>query len=441
MDLQTAFSLSTDSMAPSQNETEVESRREDQANRVFDSVLKSELFGDVQSSTSPTSHRSPSRSTDSSFSNVPTPKNLFSYQSPTKPDSSTMEVRSDLYSVSPFRQDSQRLLLSPKKKEREIAKVPYRVLDAPQLTDDFYLNLLDWGPQDILAVGLGSCVYVWNAATGKVSQLCDLHQDQICSIAWIGAGTHLAVGTQSGLVEIWDASTEKCTRTMTGHESRTCSLTWNHHVLTSGARDHNIIHRDVRSPSHYLKKLTNVHTQEVCGLKWNLEENKLVSGGNDNKVVVWEGLNERPLFQFNEHLGAVKALSWSCHQRGILASGGGTADKRLKIWNTLTGQKIQDIETGSQICNLMWSKNSNEIVSTHGYPRNQISVWGYPSMQQVASLTGHTSRVLYLAMSPDGRTIVTGAGDETLRFWSVFDKSKSDLDKPSVLLDSFMRLR
>ena len=40
----------------------------------------------------------------------------------------------------------------------------------------------------------------------------------------------------------------------------------------------------------------------------------------------------------------------------------------------------------------------------------------------VASLTGHTHRVLYLAMSPDGETIVTGAGDETLRFWNAFPK-------------------
>jgi cell division cycle 20-like protein 1 (cofactor of APC complex) len=41
-------------------------------------------------------------------------------------------------------------------------------------------------------------------------------------------------------------------------------------------------------------------------------------------------------------------------------------------------------------------------------------------MTQVVSLTGHTYRVLYLAMSPDGRVVVTGAGDETLRFWNVF---------------------
>lgn len=41
-------------------------------------------------------------------------------------------------------------------------------------------------------------------------------------------------------------------------------------------------------------------------------------------------------------------------------------------------------------------------------------------MNKVATLVGHSHRVLYLATSPDGSTIVTGAGDETLRFWNVF---------------------
>ena len=45
-------------------------------------------------------------------------------------------------------------------------------------------------------------------------------------------------------------------------------------------------------------------------------------------------------------------------------------------------------------------------------------------MEKIATLTGHTFRVLYLAMSPDGQTLVTGAGDETLRFWKVFPAKK-----------------
>ena len=45
-------------------------------------------------------------------------------------------------------------------------------------------------------------------------------------------------------------------------------------------------------------------------------------------------------------------------------------------------------------------------------------------MRKIQTLTGHTYRVLYLAMSPDGQTIVTGAGDETLRFWNAFPETK-----------------
>lgn len=45
-------------------------------------------------------------------------------------------------------------------------------------------------------------------------------------------------------------------------------------------------------------------------------------------------------------------------------------------------------------------------------------------MKKLATLTGHQFRVLYLAQSPDGETVVTGAGDETLRFWKLFPKMK-----------------
>jgi WD40 repeat protein len=132
-----------------------------------------------------------------------------------------------------------------------------------------------------------------------------------------------------------------------------------------------------------------------------------------------------PLFQFNDHVAAVKAVAWSPHQNGLLASGGGTADRTIRYWNTLTGACVHAVDTGSQVCNLVWSASVNEVVSTHGYSLNQIIVWKYPSMHKVATLTGHSTRVVYLAMSPDGQSIVTGAGDETLRFWHLFPSGKS----------------
>jgi cell division cycle 20-like protein 1 (cofactor of APC complex) len=69
-------------------------------------------------------------------------------------------------------------------KPRRVNKNPVKVLDAPALSDDFYLNLIDWSSQNQLAVGLGNCIYLWNAETSKVTRLCELNMDSITSVAW-----------------------------------------------------------------------------------------------------------------------------------------------------------------------------------------------------------------------------------------------------------------
>jgi cell division cycle 20-like protein 1 (cofactor of APC complex) len=482
INLQAAFSLVRDEVAAQPrkpNASELDYQRVDEANRTFSTLLKAELFGNDVPSAVPTATTASSGATSRGTSGSTTTtsdtqlgghtpphgsqsapvtpnKNLFRYNSPSRQKSSTVTTggrhggrllggetansQHEIYSISPVRMDSQRLLLSPRKQPRPVCKVPYKVLDAPELADDFYLNLVDWGSKDILGVGLGRCVYLWNAQSGSVNKLCSLEDDMVTSISWIKRGTHLAVGTSKGLVQIWDAERCKRVRQMTGHELRVGSLAWNDHILSSGSQDHSILHRDVRIADHYIQRLTG-HRQEVCGLRWNPEENQLASGGNDNKLLIWEGLNADPLYKFNDHEAAVKAVAWSPHQRGLLASGGGTADRRIRFWNTLTGTALEEIDTGSQVCNLAWSKNSKELVSTHGYSQNQVMIWKYPSMQQVATLTGHTYRVLYLAMSPDGRTIVTGAGDETLRFWNIFDENRNRSRGNNSLLDVFQQLR
>ncbi|KAG5357807.1 Fizzy-related protein-like protein [Yarrowia sp. B02] len=393
----------------------------------------------------PSGNTPPRNSTSRSVPTTPT-RNLFSYRSSidrlTSGGSGRKAALDSLYSLSPVRPESQQLLLSPRKSPRPVAKIPYKVLDAPELADDFYLNLLDWGSNNVLGVGLNACVYLWQARTGGVSKLLDLSQDgdKVTSLQWITRGNHLAVGTERGLVQIWDAEHNKKVRTMSGHQLRVGCLAWKDHILSSGSRDRCIAHRDVRVADHYVEKFY-AHRQEVCGLKWSFDDNQLASGGNDNKLVVWDGISDKPIYRYSDHEAAVKAIAWSPHQRGLLASGGGTADKRIRFWNTTTGALLNEIDTGSQVCNLMWSKNSNEVVSTHGYSQNQIIIWKYPSMQQVAQLKGHTYRVLYLSMNPDGRTIVTGAGDETLRFWNAFNKNPTDDQGSSGVLDMYQHLR
>jgi hypothetical protein len=54
---------------------------------------------------------------------------------------------------------------------RHISSTPERMLDAPGIRDDYYLNLLSWGPNNILAVALGPVVYLWDPTTGQINDI------------------------------------------------------------------------------------------------------------------------------------------------------------------------------------------------------------------------------------------------------------------------------
>jgi len=87
-------------------------------------------------------------------------------------------------------------------------------------------------------------------------------------------------------------------------------------------------------------------------------------------------------------------------------------------------KKLNTIDAGSQVTSIIWSREYKELFSSHGFPRNHLSVWGYPSLNKVADMKGHDARVLHSALSPDGQTVVTGAADENLKFWKVFESKK-----------------
>lgn len=94
------------------------------------------------------------------------------------------------------------------------------------------------------------------------------------------------------------------------------------------------------------------HRSEVCGLRWSPDGLRLASGGNDNAIYVWHSLNIEPtkfLYRFTEHTAAVRALAWCPLKKNRLASGGGTADRCIKLWNTETGTCAKTTETGSQV--------------------------------------------------------------------------------------------
>ncbi|KAK9246621.1 WD40-repeat-containing domain protein [Lipomyces tetrasporus] len=297
-----------------------------------------------------------------------------------------------------------------------------RILDAPGIRDDYYLNLLDWSRNNQVAIGLDRDLYVWNAESGTVSNLLRTDSDTyIAGIKWSGDGAYIAVGLSDGDVQIWDVEEGEKVRSMSGHAARVGVMSWDRHILSSGCRDGSIWNHDVRVADHKISEFVN-HQAEVCGLQWRSDGNQLASGGNDNLVNIWDARSSTPKFTKTNHKAAVKALAWCPWQLNLLATGGGTYDKHIHFWNGTTGARLNSIDTGSQVTSLQWSTTYKEIVSSHGYPDNNLAIWSYPSLVKNGEIQGHDTRILSSALSPDGSTVATVASDENLKFWKVFEQ-------------------
>ncbi|KAB8269820.1 WD40-repeat-containing domain protein [Aspergillus minisclerotigenes] len=306
---------------------------------------------------------------------------------------------------------------------RRVQTAPERVLDAPGLLDDYYLNLLDWSSGNQVAIGLERNVYVWSADTGTVSCLLESSPDTyISSVKWSGDGAYVGVGLGTGEVQIWDVEEGTKLRSMFGHDSRVGVMGWSKHTLSTGARSGLVFNHDVRIAQHKVAELVS-HTSEVCGLEWRPDGAQLATGGNDNLVNIWDARSlSAPKFTKTNHRAAVKALSWCPWQLNLLATGGGSYDRHIHFWNTTTGARTNSIDTGSQVTSLRWSNHYREIVSSSGFPDNSLSIWSYPTLVRNIEIPAHETRVLHSCLSPDGQLLATAAADESLKFWKVFER-------------------
>ncbi|XP_027367905.1 cell division cycle 20.5, cofactor of APC complex-like [Abrus precatorius] len=330
---------------------------------------------------------------------------------------------------------------------RRMPKGEARMLDAPNIRNDFYTNIIDWGKNNILAVALASDMYLWNSENSNVFKLFKVTDNDFpASVAWSEDAKFLAVGFKQSKLQLWDAETSKPIRILKGHDQRIATIAWNGHILTSGSHDKYIINHDVRARRNAVCQV-KAHRAEVCGLKWSRRGNILASGGNENHIYVWDLAkmsSSNFLHCFKDHCAAVKALAWCPYDSSVLASGGGTEDKCIKIWNVQKGSCICSIDTKAQVCGLEWNRHHKELLSGHGFStsslHNQLCLWRYPSMTKVGGLDRHASRVLHLSQSPDGLTVVSAGADETLRFWDVFGPPVSDTSEISGL-DNLLSLK
>lgn len=216
------------------------------------------------------------------------------------------------------------------------------------------------------------------------------------------------------------------------HRSRIGCIANYEHLLITGSRERNCKITDTRSNN--LVHTLNDHSQEICGISVN--DSYLCTGGNDNKVFVYDMRSLRkPIAKFEDHKAAVKAITLN---NNILYTGGGSADKSLKIYDlskitTKTNKSTKpclkkSIFFNSQVTNIALL-NRNKMLCTFGYSDDDIKQIDLSNnkVKMVKRYEGHKNRVIHFAMHDTKDMFATASGDATIKIWRVNEEDKNNL--------------
>lgn len=112
--------------------------------------------------------------------------------------------------------DTKNIESKPVALERDLKRakshIPYRILDAPSLRNDFYSNLVSWSKRTSnILVGLGCSVYMWSETSGAIPILNQgfLRQrnDLVTCVSFSPFNTKLLIGTKRGTLLLYDQDT------------------------------------------------------------------------------------------------------------------------------------------------------------------------------------------------------------------------------------------
>jgi WD40 repeat protein len=104
----------------------------------------------------------------------------------------------------------------------------------------------------------------------------------------------------------------------------------------------------------------------------------------------------------------------------MIATGGYKLDSRevIKIWDAETGKLAANLQghTSLVLC-LAWTADGKTLIS--GSTDHSIRTWNTTTWQQISVLTEHTDFVWGIVISPNGRILASASWDKTARLWNL----------------------
>ncbi|MCB1177790.1 MAG: TIR domain-containing protein, partial [Leptospiraceae bacterium] len=170
-------------------------------------------------------------------------------------------------------------------------------------------------------------------------------------------------------------------------------------------------------PYAFSREILNIkgHNKEVKVVAYSPNGKILASGSVDKRILIWDSSSGKKINSIElVKTGNVTSLSFSPDGKIL---GSGFQNGKIILWDIATGKEIKTLKSNNYSINTLVFHPIEENKIITGSNDKTIKIWDIESGSEMLSLKGHSGIVSTVSISPDGKLIASGSDDTIIKIW------------------------